>query len=378
MTAVRSRRVLELYFKALFAFKGETYMENEILYSSAKEQVEKLLSQNLIIENKQIAAAALQSFGYSNLIKSYRDPYIIKIDGKKVYRDGVSFDQVSSLYFFDKALRNAVMASMQDLEEHIKEIAANVVAQSFGVHQDDYLSYRNYQNKRKRKPRFSLSGILNTMRDSLDTDKEPIHHYQEKYGYVPPWVLFKSIYFSTITNLIDQFKAPQQKLMVSYLYDSNKLNLSDEALCKLMMDTLFICIDYRNMSAHGGRMYNYESPSRLRVNEIWGENTEMDIRGLKKLLFVLSIFEYQSPYHRLNQALENELTRHCSQYPEDITYLGQVLNVNITQQKIVWVSKRSNKFHSNRYCSGIKDAKGVNLEDAQSNGFIPCQRCCKP
>lgn len=100
MTAVRSRRVLELYFKALFAFKGETSMENEILYSSAREQVEKLLSQNLIIENKQIAAAALQSFGYSNLIKSYRDPYIIKIDGKKIYRDGVSFDQVSSLYFF--------------------------------------------------------------------------------------------------------------------------------------------------------------------------------------------------------------------------------------------------------------------------------------
>ena len=114
MTAVRSRRVLEFYFKALFAFKGEIYMGNEIHYSTAKEQVEKLLSQNLIIENEQIAAAVLQSFGYSNLIKSYRDPYIIKIDGKKIYRDGVTFDQVSSLYFFDKALRNAVMASMQE------------------------------------------------------------------------------------------------------------------------------------------------------------------------------------------------------------------------------------------------------------------------
>ena len=144
-----------------------------------------------------------------------------------------------------------------------------------------------------------------------------------------------------------------------------------------MMDTLFICIDYRNMSAHGGRIYNYESQSRLRVDEIWGKNTEMDTRGLKKLLFVLSLFEYHSPYHRLNRALESELTRHCNRYPEDITYLGQVLNVNITQQKIVWISKNSNKFHSNRHCSGIKDAREVNFEDAQSKGFIPCQRCCK-
>lgn len=35
---------------------------------------------------------------------------------------------------------------MLDLEEHIKECAADVVAVSFGIHQDDYLKYRNYQN----------------------------------------------------------------------------------------------------------------------------------------------------------------------------------------------------------------------------------------
>lgn len=352
-------------------------MKNEIHYSTVEEQVDKLLSQNLIITNKRIAETALQSFGYSNLIKSYRDPYIVKFDDKKIYRNGVSFDQISSLYFFDKALRNAVMASMQDLEEHIKEIAANVVAQSFGVHQDDYLLYRNYQNKRKRKPRFSLSGILNTMRDSLDTDKEPIHHYREKYGYVPPWVLFKSIYFSTITNFIDQFKSAQQKLMVSYLYDSNKLKLSEDALCKLMMDTLFICIDYRNMSAHGGRIYNYESKSRLRIDEIFGEDAEMDVHGLKKLLFVLRFIKYQNPYKRLNRALETEINRHCNRYPEDITYLGQVLNINITQQNIVWVPKNSKKFHSDKHCSGISNAKEMDFEDAKASGFIPCRRCCK-
>lgn len=78
------------------------------------------------------------------------------------------------------------MAAMQDLEEHIKEISANVVAQSFGTHQDQYLLFRNYQNKRKRKPRFSLNNLLNTMRETLNTDKEPIHHYMEHYGLVPP------------------------------------------------------------------------------------------------------------------------------------------------------------------------------------------------
>ena len=54
------------------------------------------------------------------------------------------------------------MAAMLDLEEYIKEVTANVVAQSFGTHQNQYLEYRNYQNKRKTKYRFSLSGILDT------------------------------------------------------------------------------------------------------------------------------------------------------------------------------------------------------------------------
>lgn len=50
----------------------------------------------------------------------------------------------------DKNLRNAVMAAMQDLEEHIKELSSDVIASSFGTHQNDYLQYKNYRNKRKR------------------------------------------------------------------------------------------------------------------------------------------------------------------------------------------------------------------------------------
>ena len=157
-------------------------MGEKIYYSTPEDQLKKLISQNLTIYDQDHALTGLRLFGYSNLIKSYRDPYILKSDDTIMYRDGVSFEQISSLYFFDKALRNTVMASMQDLEEHIKEIAANVIAQSFGVDPSSYLQYRNYQNKRKRKERFSLNGILHTMNEALTTDKEPIHHYMEKYG----------------------------------------------------------------------------------------------------------------------------------------------------------------------------------------------------
>lgn len=156
-----------------------------INYMSIDDQIEKLKSQNMTFFDVDSAKMLLARFGYSNIIKSYRDPYVIVSNEKKTFRSGVSFEQVYSLYLFDKNLRTAVMATMLDLEEYIKEITANIVAQSFGTHQDQYLQYRNYQNKRKTKYRFSLPGLLDTLKKTLETDKEPIHHYMEKYGMVP-------------------------------------------------------------------------------------------------------------------------------------------------------------------------------------------------
>lgn len=350
-------------------------MDEKIKYTSIEEQIEKLKSQNLIITDEKHAKTGLMLFGYSNLIRSYREPYMIKSNERRIYRSGVTFQQISSLYMLDKSLRNAVMASMQDLEEHLKESAADVIAKSFGVHQDSYLQYKNYKNKKKRKRRFSLIGILDTMKDTLNTDKEPIHHYMVKYGVVPPWILFKSIYFSTITNYIDLFKTPEQEKIAERLYDSEALQLPTESLCKLMMDTLFICIDYRNMSAHGGRIYNYSSKSRLRVYEIFGVEN-IDVEGFSKLLFLLSLFRYQNPYKRLHSVLEKELSRHCSSFPEDITYLGQILNINICHENIVWVSNKSNKYHFSEHCSGMTNAKKIDLAEAKVHGYTSCKKCC--
>ena len=214
-------------------------MSNTMQYSTVEQQIEHLKKQHLTIHDERLAEESLKLFGYSNLIKSYREPYTIISEGKKFFRDGVSFEQICSLYILDKNLRNAVMASMLDLEEHIKEAAADVIAVSFGIHEDHYLQYRNYQNKKKRKYQFTLPAILDTLKKTLNTDKNPIYHYKNVHNIVPPWILFKSVYFSTITNFIDLFKQKEQVSMVEHLYNTNLLNFSETEFVQLMMDTLF-------------------------------------------------------------------------------------------------------------------------------------------
>lgn len=302
---------------------------DEINYTTPTEQIEKLRSQNMIILNEDFAKEQLQQCGYSNLIKSYRDPYTLVSNGRKIYRSGITFEQVLSLYTLDKNLRNAVMSVMLDLEEHIKEAAADVVASSFGVHQNRYLQFRNYRDKSKRKRRFSLAGILETMQKTLKTDKNPIFHYSSVHGIVPPWILFKSIYFSSL--------------------------------------------EYRNLAAHGGRIYNYECKNKLRVIQ----NTNSNFHGFSLLLLLLSFFKYSSPFEILTDALTKELNRHCNLFPEDITYLGQILNVNITISNNVWVTGRNKKYHRAKHCSGILNAKSIDVKAAETQGYTPCKKCCE-
>lgn len=352
-------------------------MTKQIEYTTAEQQLKKLKKQNLLIEDKDFALTKLKLCGYSNLIKSYRDPYVVRSNNNLMYRSGVTFNQIFSLYLLDKNLRNAVMAAMQDLEEHVKESAASVIANAYGTDDNNYLNYRNYQNKRKTKERFTLPKILDTLKKTLRTDKDPIHHYSTNYNTVPPWILFKSIYFSTIVNFIDLFKKQEQVALSQLLYETDNLIIPADTLCKLMMDSLYICLDYRNVAAHGGRTYNHRAKSSLRYDEIFHTSRTENLFGISELLLVLKLFKYSRPYDFLNKTLEHELTRHCTQYPQDITYLGQTLNIDIIPNEVAFISNNSNKYHLLPHCSGIKNVEEISLSEALKAGYSPCKRCAK-
>lgn len=346
-------------------------------YSTIEQQIEKLKSQGLIISDENFAISQLKCYGYSNLIKSYREPYIIIENGKKRYRSGVTFEQIASIYELDKNIRNSVMAAMQDLEEHFKELSADVIAHSFGTNQDDYLKFRNYQNKRKSIEKFRLGSILDSLRAQLQSPKDPINYYYSNYGIVPPWILFKSVYFSTMVNFIDQFKNPQQTELMHLLVDYENINLPEYNAKLLMMDILFVAMEYRNNAAHGGRMYDFLPRNTVRSNDIFGSEYENFSPSYTELIELLKCLRYRNPYYQLYNTLTDEINRHCNLFPQDVTYLGQLLNINIESHTIVHISSNSNKYHYNPTCSGIQNATAVDLSFAIDNGYIPCKRCCK-
>ncbi len=305
-------------------------MNNPIVISTIEQQIEKLKGQGLIINDESKTAEQLSIYGYSNLIKPYREPYsFINSDSKLEYRTGVTFEQVCSLYLFDKNLRTAIIAIMLDLEEHVKASSASVLAEAFGTKSNDYLEYRRFRNKRKKKQQFTLSHILQTLNNTKCSDKDPIHHCMVSHGDVPPWILFKGVYFSTVINFIDQFKEVEQLNLYDRLFGTYLNFASDQQKIFFMMDSLFVCSEYRNLAAHGARIYNHDSSGNFRWNEIVDPKQAPCPRGLSLLLYILHKFRYATPYSTIVKSLFEEWQRHCDAYPSDVTYLANTLHINI-------------------------------------------------
>lgn len=335
-------------------------------YSSIDEQLKLLREQKLIIPNEKFARDCLYTFGYSNIIKSYREPYTVSINEKIQYRAGVTFDQIFSLYFLDKQLRTAVFASMLDLEECFKSIVADIIAANFGIEPDSYLEFRKYRDKKKRNKNFSLKNILNTLRALLNTDKNPIAHYRDVHKVVPPWILFKSAYFSTIVNLVHYLPTELQYEIAARMLSTNLLDENNVDSREFLKDSLSIFLEYRNLAAHGGRIYNYNCKCTCRALPT--------ATGFNLLMNILNIYTFNDPSIYIENTLNAQVNRHCCKFPEDVTYLSNILKIDIESHRYAWISGKNKIVHSNQFCSGMKNAQQIDINDIPDD-YILCKKC---
>ncbi len=326
-------------------------MENQIKYISISEQLSLLAAKGLSFKDKNIAAKMLETYGYYNIINSYKSPYLIKDNGESNYLEGTTFEQIFSLFTFDHNLRNSIMAAMLDLEERVKSAAADVIAESFGTNQMNYLKWNNYRDRHVTHDRFGLNGILNTLQKNLDSDKNPIKYYREKYGIIPPWILFKGTYFSTVVNLTRLFKNQQKQLFVKKMYDCSNITCISKSIIDILFSTLFVSLEYRNLAAHGGRVYNYIPEYNIQfqcdefLNALYPYFSEYKFKqGISQFLMLLHILEYKKPFEIICDTITKELERHLTLYPEDYRILGNTMGINIYMEQQDSIIKNGNQY----------------------------------
>lgn len=292
------------------------------------DQIDLLKNRGLLFRSEENAFKTLSTYGYYNIINGYKDNYVVASDNDEQYRDGVSFEQIYSLFSVDHAIRNTVMLLMLDIEETLKAAAAYVISDQIGYMEQDYFNITKYRNRSTKNAKFSLSGIISKLRETSFSDKDPIKYYREEYGNVPPWVLFRGLLFGTLVNYIACFKGREKTALISRLYGIDP-SIVDPEIKQLFMDSLFMFLDYRNLCAHGGRIYNYSPSSTIRVSSSsFSDHTfskalsEMvSANNIGKLILALDLFSNQNYGVTLRQHITNYLVPHIRSYPDDTDYL---------------------------------------------------------
>lgn len=357
-------------------------MESAIAYTTIEQQIESLKEKGLSVENDEFARMVLERYGYYSVINSYKEPYQSNTDGNKKYVEGTTFEQIYSIFTLDHNLRNSTMSAMLELEEYLRAAVAEVLAVSFGVSQTDYLNFQNYRDRNCNNPKFTLDAILGKLRGAVESGKDPIRYYRERYNVVPPWILLKGTYFSTLINLVKYLKKEQkQKLMRMVLKIPGDVEITDD-LTTLFQTSLFIFLDYRNAAAHGGRIYNFRSQytDSLAITEemveifpILGEVEKAS--GVKLLLMLLRIYRNSQPYRILKKSLDIQVDRHLQKYSKDIEILSECIGIAIVSRRYVWVNEKTKKFHNHKDCSGIANAVKMSFDDVNMSEYTPCKRC---
>lgn len=307
-------------------------------FTTFEQQIEILKKRNLKFGSEETALKALQRFGYYNIINGYKDPYIETVDGNERYKDGVTFEQIYSLYKFDREIRNKLLDAMLEIEDNLKTAVAHTIAEAFTADQSLYMDRRNYRlGKMRDNNLYQLDEILYKFNKIANDDVQPIKHYRETYHNIPPWILLKGASFGNVVNFIKLQKSQQKDRIISLVYDIPLGFVQSHGDIKdFFMDTLFVCLDYRNRAAHGGRVYNFETKSTFRYTPSLHSNvniSEADYRtgqgktGLPILANAIKYFGDKNPFITLCSGLEFFMNEHCEVFPDDKEYLSKYIKI---------------------------------------------------
>ncbi|MCQ9628357.1 Abi family protein [Cetobacterium somerae] len=251
-------------------------------FKTYQEQIEILKSRGLKLKDETAAKEYLKRENYYNIINGYKDLFLKSDASPEMFQNNVYFEEIYSLYKFDRSFRNILMKKILIFENNFKSIIAYEFSNKYGY--KNYLNSDNFNqsNIENKKNVIKLIGdIHGDINRQLDKDNS-LNHYLNIHGYIPLWVLIKIFTLGRVnsfySNMEDSDKNQIAKELAFYY------RLDSENVAKF---TKLIAL-FRNLCAHEERMYNFKSlnknkaPINLPITQI---HTDLNITGSRNGLF---------------------------------------------------------------------------------------------
>lgn len=223
-------------------------MRNDKLFKTLEEQVDILKAKGLTINNYDYAKDVLLRENYF-FLSGYRHLFF---RDKKDHRfiEGTTFEELYSMFLFDRSLRNILFEYILIVENNIKSIISYQLSKKYGYKEKDYLDSKNF-NQDNLKVR-QVNDVLNKMKRQIKNnvyDHTATMHYANNYGYIPMWIMVKVLSFGIISELYSILKANDQ-YEIAEIYHVKPDDL-----------TVYLAIlsNFRNLCAHEDILYDHKT-----------------------------------------------------------------------------------------------------------------------
>lgn len=223
-------------------------------FKNLDEQIEILKYKGLVINNVEYARNVLLRENYF-FVTGYRHLFL-KSNVDKTYKEGTTFEEMYSLFLFDRALRNVLFKNLLIIENNLKSVSSYQLSKRYGYKEKDYLKEKNFTNDSEKKRQ--VNDLIKKMKRQIRSNSREntaTMHYVSNYGYIPLWILVKVLSFGIVSEMFSVLKVEDQK-EIAGIYG---IDYQD------MLVYLPILSNYRNLCAHEDILY--ENRTKKEIND---------------------------------------------------------------------------------------------------------------
>ncbi|MFP5528244.1 Abi family protein [Peptococcus simiae] len=267
---------------------------------SIENQVKNLIDLGLIVDDKTYARKILGRISYYRLIKAYS--ITLKKDGR--YISGIKFEDIVSLYKFDRELRQLIFGIIEDTEVSLRAVIANYFSLKYGN-----FGYKDLSNVGKYKNRYKEA--LNDLEREVKRNRRSpfIKNFKDNYegGEIPLYAVIEVASFGTLSKMYKNMKnEDKSKIAKTFHTDYHYFESWIENFAYI-----------RNICAHYGRLYGAKlTKSPKLYKEYLKKNISNNtiFATLVNLKIVSEEESYKKFYHDLTELIakyENIELRHA-------------------------------------------------------------------
>lgn len=285
-------------------------------FKNLDEQIEIFKHKGLVIQDEKYAKQVLLRENYF-FLNGYRHLFY-KSAEEKQFIPGTTFEELYSLFLFDRSFRNVLFKYLLVIENNLKSITSYQLSKKYGYRERDYLKAKNFTTAPERQRQ--VNDLLKKMKRQIrinGSQHSATLHYVSNYGYIPLWILVKVLSFGIVSEMFSILK-PEDQEEICKIYN---IDVDD------LLVYLPILANYRNLCAHEDILYENRTQKQIddtiyhQILDIPKENSEY-IYGKSDLFAFLII---------MRQLL---LTEDFKNMTIELENVVQTLNYNLTSIKI--------------------------------------------